>query len=188
MKYYILYNPLAGNKTCEEKINVLKEKYGESAECIDLTGMTDYKAFFSALDKEDVIILAGGDGTINHFVNDTVDIEIENDVLYYAAGTGNDFLRDIEVTDTTEPFSIKKYITNLPTVTVNGKTHRFINGVGYGIDGYCCEVGDKLRASDSDKPINYTAIAIKGVLFHHKPANATVTVDGVKREFKKPSR
>jgi len=61
----------------------------------------------------------------------------------------------------------------------------FINGVGYGIDGWCCEVGDNIRASSSYKKINYPAIAIKGVLFKFKQRNATVTVDGTEYKFKK---
>ena len=65
----------------------------------------------------------------------------------------------------------------------------FINGVGYGIDGYCCEVGDMLHEKNdnenTNKPINYTSIAIKGLLFHYKPTNATVTVDGKKHTYKK---
>ncbi len=31
------------------------------------------------------------------------------------------------------------YLHNLPRVPVHGKTRLFLNGVGYGIDGYCCE-------------------------------------------------
>ena len=66
---------------------------------------------------------------------------------------------------------------------VKGKKHLFLNGIGYGIDGYCCEEGDKLRGK-SEKPVNYTAIAIKGLLFHYKPTSATVTVDGRKHTYK----
>ena len=54
----------------------------------------------------------------------------------------------------------------------------------YGIDGDCCEVGDSLRGK-SEKPINYTAIAIKGLLFHYKPTKATITVDGVEHTYEK---
>lgn len=46
------------------------------------------------------------------------------------------------------------------------------------------EVGDKLRET-TEGNINYTAIAIKGLLFHYKPTDATVTVDGVKHKFKR---
>ena len=59
----------------------------------------------------------------------------------------------------------------------------FLNGIGYGLDGYCCEVGDSIRAT-SDKPVNYTLIAIKGLLFNYKRTNATVTVDGEERKYK----
>ena len=72
----------------------------------------------------------------------------------------------------------------MPVVHVKGKSYRFLNGVGYGIDGYCCEEGERLRKT-SDKPVNYTSIAIKGLLFHFKPANAKVTVDGKSFNYKK---
>ena len=79
---------------------------------------------------------------------------------------------------------IGKYLKHLPQVEVNGKKYLFLNGVGYGIDGYCCEVGDKLRET-SDKPVNYAGIAIKGLLFHYKPTAAKVTVDGVEHSYRK---
>ena len=83
------------------------------------------------------------------------------------------------------PENIKKYLVNLPTVTIDGKVSKFINGVGYGIDGYCCEEADRIKATGSTKEINYTGIAIKGLLFKFKPANAVVTIDGERHEFKK---
>ena len=184
MKHYILYNPLAGNADCSEKIEELKVLYGEDTECLNLTEMKDYRTFAESLSPDDVIIICGGDGTINRFVNNTEGIEINSEILYFPTGTGNDFVRDLEGVDTAKPFSIKRYIENLPTVEVNGKSYRFLNGVGYGIDGYCCEFGDRLKA-ESTKPVNYTAIAIKGLLFRYHPTNAVVTVDGVRYEYKK---
>ena len=56
--------------------------------------------------------------------------------------------------------------------------------MGFGIDGYCCEIGDKLKKK-STKPVNYTAIAIKGLLFYFEPKNATVVVDGKEYFYKK---
>ena len=67
---------------------------------------------------------------------------------------------------------------------VNGEEHVFVNGIGYGLDGYCCEVGDEIQRH-SDKKVNYSAIAIKGILGKFKPRRATVTVDGVTRTYKK---
>lgn len=183
MKYYILYNPLAGHGNQEEKNSALKVHLdGECVEC-DVTGIKDYREFVASLDKDDKIVISGGDGTLNRFVN-TVDTDnIDNDILYYASGNGNDFLHDLGKEPGAAPFKINQYLKNLPTVTVKGKTYKFINGVGFGIDGYCCEVGDKLKAES--KKVDYTAIAIKGLLYAFKPKNATVSVDGKEYGFKK---
>ncbi len=184
MKYYVLYNPLAGDGKAEEKISALSGVLDAELVNKDVTKISDYKEFFAGVSSEDAIILCGGDGTINRFVNSTADMDVPCDVLYYAIGTGNDFLRDVEKVGTKEPFSIKKYIQNLPVVTVKGKDYHFLNNVGFGIDGYCCEVGDEMKKASS-KPVNYTAIAIKGLLFHYKPTNATVVVDGKEYKYNK---
>ena len=188
MRYYVLYNPKAGNGQSRDCLGKIKEMYGNDAIIYDVVSdKPDYAKLVSEIAPEDVFVICGGDGTINNFVNDVADISFDNDVLYYAAGTGNDFLRDVESdgVDSSKPFSIKKYIAGLPKVEVKGKTYRFINGVGFGIDGYCCEVGDKISSADSTKKINYTAIAIKGLLFHYKPTSATVVVDGKEYKYDK---
>jgi diacylglycerol kinase family enzyme len=79
---------------------------------------------------------------------------------------------------------INSYIKDLPIVEVNGIRRRFINGIGYGLDGYCCEQGDKISMT-SEKPANYTAIAIKGLLFKYKTTAANVTVDGKTTTYSK---
>lgn len=184
-KIYALFNPLSNNKNGGEEARKLTSFYpSEDVDFIDVTKITDYKAIVESLKEDDKLVICGGDGTLNRIINEIYDFNITNDVFYFATGSGNDFLRDLGKTAGDGPVKINSYINNLPVVTVKGKDYRFINGVGYGIDGYCCEVGDKLRAT-TDKKINYTSIAIKGLLFHYKPTNATVTVDGQKYEFKK---
>ncbi len=183
--YYILYNPLSGSKQGEALAKALSEKLGnEEHTYVNLHTVTDYSAFWSGVDlKNDTVILSGGDGTLNCFVNENEGLALPEKLYYYAAGSGNDFKADVSP-DSNELIPLHQYIKDLPVVTVNGKDYRFVNGIGFGIDGYCCEVGDKMRAA-SDKPVNYTAIAIKGLLGKFKPANATVTVDGETKSYKK---
>lgn len=184
-KYLVLYNPYSNNKRgAEEAKSVEDTLVDASFEYIDVTKIKSFDEFFSSIDADSKVVLCGGDGTLNHFINDIDGVELKTDIYYYATGSGNDFLSDIGGKKGDAPVLITKYLKNLPTVTINGKTSKFINGIGYGIDGYCCEEGDKVRAS-STKPVNYTSIAIKGLLFKFKPANGTVTVDGVKKEYKK---
>ena len=183
MIHYILYNPLAGHGDCKAKLEKLKSFLsGKCVDC-DVTKIQNFDDFISGLEPDDDIVISGGDGTVNRFVNAVDCDNLKNDVLYYGSGSGNDFLHDIGKAPGDAPFKINEYIVNLPTVDVNGKTYRFVNGIGYGIDGYCCEVGDKLKSQN--KKVNYTSIAIKGLLFYYKPSNATVTVDGVSHKFKK---
>ncbi len=181
---YILYNPQANNKRSEAQSRELDAKLAGDIKFIDITKIGSYEEFFAPLSQEDKIIICGGDGTLNRFINDTDGLTLPTSVYYYPTGSGNDFAKDIGIDAGTEPVCIDKYIRDLPHVYVNGVKKRFLNGVGYGIDGYCCEVGDKLRET-SDKPVNYTSIAIKGLLFHYKPTTATVIVDGKESVFKK---
>ena len=187
-KRYMLYNPLSGSEAENTAHEVLTGKSDTVA--VNMLEIGNYGDFFECISPDDDVVICGGDGTLNRFVNDTKDIDIKNKVFYYAMGSGNDFARDIGHAAHDNPdFEINKYITNLPTVRVNGKEMLFINGVGYGIDGYCCEEGDNIReynkTASKPKKIDYTAIAIKGLLFKFKPRNATVWVDGEKYEYKK---
>lgn len=185
-KYHVLYNPLAGNGACAEKVRELCDILpGDELEYCDMTKISDYGEFFASVPAEDRVLVAGGDGTLNRFVNDTLGLEYGRDIYYFAAGSGNDFMHDLDAAGNKDKVVVvNKYITNLPVVTVNGKKYKFINGIGYGIDGYCCEVGDAMRAAGKSN-INYTSIAIKGLLGKYKRVNASVTVDGVTKEYKK---
>ena len=183
--YYILYNTLSANKQgLEYSRLLLGTSVPADAEMVDLASINSYADFWANIDLEnDTVVLSGGDGTINRFINENIGLTLPKNLFYFAAGSGNDFKKDVADGET-GLISLNEYIQDLPTVTVNGKTSYFINGIGYGIDGYCCEEGDKLKAK-SDKPVDYTAIAIKGLLFHFKPVNAKITVDGVTKEYKK---
>lgn len=181
----VLYNEKANNKRGFEGAKKI-ENYFEAKDVkyVDVLGAENFDAILQDIPSEDKVVLAGGDGTLNYFVNRTSEEVIRSRKIdYLAAGTGNDFACEFGVKSGEMLEDIGKYLVNLPTVTVEGKTYKFINGVGYGIDGYCCEEGDRLREI-SDKPINYAGIAIKGILFKFKPALATVTVDDEENEYK----
>ena len=181
-KAYILYNPLAGNGRGREDVKALSEMISDEIVLCDMT--EGYQSIIETLGEDDYIVLCGGDGTLNRFINETENCFIKSDVLYFACGSGNDFASDLGRGRAEKPYSIKEYLIELPSVTVNGKSYRFLNGVGYGIGGYCCEVGDQHRAIPGKK-VDYTMIAIKGLLFHYKPTNAKITVDGVEHTYKK---
>ena len=140
---YILYNPYAGGPEAKKAVKALQES-NPGAAIINICRITSYTTLFNGLEPDASVILCGGDGTLNRFINDVDGIKIQNKLYYYPTGTGNDFARDVNQ----KPFSD-------PTVCLN------------------------------PKPINYTKIAITGLLFHFKPKNATVIVDGKSYSYKK---
>ena len=171
MKYY-LYNSKANNG--------IKPAVPAGTELIDAVGI-NYPEYLAKLNPDDEVVLVGGDGTVNYFINAVKGVEIKNNIYLFGCGTGNDFLNDIGKKPGEEVL-LNPYLEKLPTVYVNGLEKLFINNMGFGIDGYCCEVADQIKEKNPQEKINYSDIAIKGLLFHFKPCRAEITVDGVKYE------
>nr|MBE6545304.1 diacylglycerol kinase family protein [Oscillospiraceae bacterium] len=176
-KAYVLYNPNAGHGIHEYDLASLYVALNEEIVFCDMTKSETYETALFSLKDDDYIVICGGDGTLNKFINNTEGAEIKNRIFYYPVGTGNDFAHDMRRLAGDNPFEVTECIKNLPIAEVKGHSYRVLNGVGYGIDGYCCQVGDEMKAK-GNKKVNYTAIAIKGLLFNYKTTNATVTVDG----------
>lgn len=182
---YVMYNPLAGNRTCEEACKGVGDIFAsDDKQYIDLLSVGDLEEYIKKLSPEDQIIVCGGDGTLNYIINHINTAELEQDIFYYPAGSGNDFYHDVDEEGTNGVYRINMYLKCIPTVRVRGMEKLFLNGIGYGIDGYCCEEGDKKRVVSPGKRVNYSIIALKGLIYGYKPVNARITIDGVTKEFK----
>lgn len=182
---YLFYNPSARNGKAAEDLQLIKKTLdGQDVEIYAVTDIDDYVSVIDRIQPEDIVYIVGGDGTLNRFINDSTNLRILGDIFFYPAGTGNDFKHDVDPDNSLYRIRLNDYIRNLPTVTVSGVTYRFINGIGFGIDGYCCEEGDRQRAAGR-QDINYSAIAVKGCLFRFKPYGADITVDGETRHYDK---
>ena len=184
---YLYLNDKANNNDAITKlkpqIEKLEKKWNEKI----IVSSTDcsWDQEFLKFKNDDRVILAGGDGTINYFINNA-NLETINFNLYaLAVGSGNDFFNDQKDNiDEDGLVFLNDKIKHLPTIEVNGKKYHFINGIGYGIDGDCCVKADELKAKGVKK-INYTKITV-GLLFKtFKPKNATVEIDGETFYFKK---
>lgn len=184
MKTYILYNPTAGHKCGKLRAEMLAERIGaEDSVCLDLTELSDYTEFFKGLSPEDKVVLCGGDGTLNKFSRAVNRLGIKNDLFYTATGNGNDFMKDLELPNDSDPIRVNDYITKVPFANIGGEVYPVLNGVGIGLDGHCCLEGEEHRKR-SNKPFNYTLTAIKGVFYKFKPRIVRVTVDGVSQVYK----
>lgn len=182
---HVFYNPLADNGSGERNARQV-ERLAPQEQYVyeDLTHIHDIFSVVSVITAQDKVIIAGGDGTLNHVINDFIGRVPQRDLWYYPCGSGNDFYKDVSEDSQGGLILMNKYIKSLPTVNVNGMERVFLNNVGYGLDGYCCEEGDRLRKK-SNKPTNYSLMALKGLVYAYKPVNAKITVDGRSLEYKK---
>ena len=70
-KYYIYYNPKSGNGAGKNAASKLSSILEGEKEFIDVLTLDGYAESFSDLTPDDTIVICGGDGTLNRFVNDT---------------------------------------------------------------------------------------------------------------------
>ena len=180
----ILFNPYANNRDIQAALEGVRA-YAAGPDTVekDLT-QVDVCAEICALSQSDRVIICGGDGTIMRLANSLDGKSFAVPVYFWKSGTGNDFLRDLGWDKENEPVLLNPYLAKLPRVAVNGKTYRYINGVGFGLDGTVTEVTDALKEQGVQK-IDYTKESIKLVLYKFKCPSGTVTVDGVSKHYKK---
>ena len=74
-KSYVFYNPLAGNGRCAEDIKALESIIKDEIVMCDMTKSTTYEETLFSMTAEDKLILCGGDGTLNRFINLTDGID-----------------------------------------------------------------------------------------------------------------
>ena len=180
---YILYNPKAHKENND--LNIVQDGVDATAAGIKKINIVnlDVAAFSKTLTALDRVLIRGGDGTLHHFANNAVGVEFPCSVFMIRSGTGNDFLNDIGQMNSVNLVDIRPYIRDLPTVTVKGKTLRFVNGAGIGVDGSVCHGVEMYKTKHPNKKANYTAIAIQEIGYKYKRPNARVTVDGVTHEY-----
>lgn len=184
----IYFNALADNGNILSSLTPIKEKlekkWGAPIETKNSNDLT-WPEEIATFSKEDKILLAGGDGTLNYFINVCDPSRLEASIYLLPLGTGNDFLNDQkEKEDEDGLVPLNDCLSSLPYIEVNGLKRRFINGIGYGIDGDCCVVAERMK-KEGKKEIDYSKITISLLFNGFKPRNAKVKVDGKEYSFKK---
>jgi len=98
----LIYNPTSGRELIKRHLPEILEKLeiaGYEASCHATTGEGDAtKAALKAVERQyDVVIAAGGDGTINEVVNGLAEQEYRPKLGIIPAGTTNDFARALQI-------------------------------------------------------------------------------------------
>ena len=177
---YLLYNSLSsslkGKKKAEEISSNLAGRFSD-LEKIDLLNI-NHIDFIDNLKDDDNVIITGGDGTLNHFINKIEGRDLPYPFYLLSSGTGNDFAKDNEdKKDEDGLIRLNDLMHDLPIVEVNGKKYRFFNGAGLGIDGDTCAEANRQKSKGKEK-ISYIGITLNLILNKFKSAKATIEVNG----------
>lgn len=163
---YVLYDPNADSGNGQKDAEAL-QKPGEETILINISRIHSYPVFFRGMEPDARVTLCGDDHTLNRFVNQTEQVTIQNQIYFFAVGDRNDFVRDLDHSCREQAdFEISRYLKELPETTVNGKIHRFLNGIGYGA-GW-----------------NYRTLKERVRLVRSGARSAVVTVDGTVNTYK----
>lgn len=171
----LLYNPLSKNNKSNittHKLITYYKKHNLPFRLKSIVKINDTVKFLKEKDIYENIILLGGDGTINRFVNDIKDYTLTTPIYLKPNGSGNDFLRSLK--------HQKENTQEIMQATYNDqKTQLFMNGAGIGIDGLVLEYIDKAKNKGKFRYFSNTFKA----LINYKPTDSIVWIDGEKKTF-----
>ena len=158
--YYVLYNPMSNkglsNKEVEKLVNQLsKEDEVVMVSVLEVHGSE--REFISKVKQEEKVVICGGDGTVNRFLNALIDFEFNCRLFVFQCGSGNDLAREFEKQ---KMFEITNLVHRLPHAIINGeKKIVFINGIGMGFDAVVCAKKEEAYKSGVKK--GYTSIVME---------------------------
>ncbi len=172
----ILHNPLSKNRKSKRVTKKLVDYFKKNDVLFrvkSLLKIKDLEHYLQQTHKKNTILLIGGDGTINTFINNSMNIDITQEIYIKSSGSGNDFLRSLK--------KQKSVVQHIMQLTHDNETRYFINGAGMGIDGM---IGYFVNQSKHKNRINYFINTLKA-FFIYKPRKLHAIIDGEDYHFKK---
>ena len=175
--FLIIHNPLSSNRKSRKKTKKIVRLFKKrNTPFIVRSGLKidDLNDYLNQRPQITDILLLGGDGSINYFINST-DINLIKQNIYLAkSGSGNDFLRSLKLLK-------KADVTIGQAMLNNDHPVQFINGCGLGFDGMVCHYVN----NDSKKnKISYFINVFRSII-KYQAQDITVKIDGETFEYKK---
>ena len=177
-KAYIFYNPQAGQGKVLEDLDALSFVLDEETVLCDMTKPETFEEALFAMAEEDYLVLCGGDGTINRFVNIMADIHRSNEIYYYPAGTHNDFALDYGRIYGNNPFPITKALQRLPCVRIGSREGFFLTGIVFAADPRMRVFSRKRQGyTEESKPVGMK-VSVDRRLYHYEKVRFAAVMQG----------
>lgn len=99
-KAKIIYNPYSGDKSFKQKLDLVTEKLQAGGYEVTFCRTTSVENIYESVGTSkrfDIIVVSGGDGTINHVVNAMIQNDINVPLGIFPSGTANDFAVHLKI-------------------------------------------------------------------------------------------
>ncbi len=172
--FILFYNPISRSGDGEKSLQEVTE-YIDTAEykAVNVLDVQNWDTLGEAYANDDVFVVIGGDGTLSKFIN--LANGVPQKVLFYAGGTGNDFLRNF-------PETLVEYNGNVDKpVCKSNETKKVLNSFGTGIDTQVLSLYNKAKKHNN---VTYMLSTLRSFLTY-KPTTVTVDIDGETTVFEK---
>ncbi len=93
MKVLFLYNPQSGKGKGEVSVRRVRELFRDAGYKVTVHAIDFRKNPFEGVDDLDLVVIAGGDGTVNYVVNRMMELGLNLRLGIIPSGTANDFSR-----------------------------------------------------------------------------------------------
>ena len=184
---YVMYNPLAGNRTCEEACKGVGDIFAsDDKQYIDLLSVGDLEEYIRKLSPEDQIIVCGGDGTMNEVVCGIRDFSLVT-LGCLPIGSSNDLTRDLGLPKD-HKLMLERILKpekivpmDIGCLNYTGGMKRFSVSMGIGFDAAICHEALHSKIKDTLNKIGlgkltYLGIALKQ-LASARNIGATIILD-----------
>jgi diacylglycerol kinase family enzyme len=187
MRYAIIANPASGKESIAQKQSLLvraAEILNAEIHGLDTTTSEDFCQCARELtDRCDVLVIAGGDGTLSDIINciDTA----QKPVAFLPLGTGNAMQYALDYRGSTADIAMRireGEIHQYDLVNCQGKTRGFILSVG--IEGSIIQLRDEYVARGYTGFKTYLGAFMKAFVGKYKRTTAEITVDDTSFEMK----
>ncbi|MDA3931598.1 MAG: diacylglycerol kinase family protein [Tenericutes bacterium] len=175
--FLILHNPLSSNKKSRKKTKKIVRLFKRKNIPFIVRSSLKINNMHQFLDRREYItdiLLLGGDGSINYFINNVDVYKIKQRIHLAKSGSGNDFLKSLLPLGSADVYIGQAKLDN-------DKPVKFINGCGLGFDGLVCHY---VNNDDKKSKISYLINVFRSIL-NFNSQDIKVTVDGTENTYKR---
>lgn len=177
--YLFIYNPLAGGGRGRKAVQAAVRRLA----CVDYYVVSifhlpdDLADFLEEYPPDTQVVLVGGDGTLNRFLNRYRLDKIKHRLFFCSDGTGNDFKKNFQQTE----HNLLDLSASIDLLCVHaaGTQFKVVNALGIGLDGLVVKLCDHAKMIRRYTYSYYTLLA----LFRYRPSSIRLVLDGVSHQF-----